>query len=432
MFQKRIGFSKLSKQEKIAFLADQLNDETLGEDLRSYDHPVNQKRFDEFSENTLANYYLPYGVAPNFLINGELLHVPMVVEESSVVAAASSAAKFWANHGGFQAEIVSAIKTGQVHFIFEGNANVLCEHWSLLKDRLLENCEPLVINMKKRGGGICDLTLQDGTGDIPGYYQLNVSFETEDSMGANFINSVLENMAGTLQEYCSSYLFDHGFCEIIMSILSNYTPQCLVKCKVEAPISVFESMDETLSSFRFVDRFAMAVKIAGRDMYRAVTHNKGLMNGIDAVVLASGNDFRAVEADIHAYAARRGKYQSLSELSLDNGFFSFSIEVPLNIGVVGGLTTSHPLAARTLQLLGNPNSKQLMMIAASVGLACHFAAIRALITKGIQRGHMKMHLTNMLYQLNSSEAERSAALHYFSDRLVSYSEIRSFLEQMRR
>lgn len=425
------GFSKMSKQEKIAILADQLGDVSLGKELQSYYHPVNQKRFDEFSENTLTNYYLPFSIAPNFLINGEIFHIPMVVEESSVIAAASAAAKFWSNHGGFYAQVISTLKTGQVHFTFSGNANLLHEHWAQLHDYLLINAKTLTFNMEKRGGGIIDLCLEDGTVDIPDYFKLNVSFETVDSMGANFINSVLENMAGSLEEYCLTHLSNQGSCDVIMSILSNYTPECLVKCWVEAPISVFGSLNETISSSCFVEKFVTAVKIAERDIYRAVTHNKGIMNGIDAVVLATGNDYRAVEAGIHAFASRFGKYKSLSNVSISGNNFLFSLEVPLNIGVVGGLTSLHPLAAKSLQLLGNPDAKKLMMIVAAVGLANHFSAIRALITKGIQNGHMKMHLSNILKQTGVTETEAIAARKHFVDKPVSFSGVREFLEVYR-
>ena len=423
------GFSKLSKQQKIAVLADQIGDAAMGNELQSYDHPFDQERFNGFSENTLTNFYLPYGVAPNFLINGEIFHVPMVVEESSVVAAASAAAKFWANHGGFHAEVISTLKTGQVHFTFSGNGDILRKNWPALHEYLLFNARLHTSNMEKRGGGIINICLEDDTADIPNYFRLNVSFETVDSMGANFINSVLENMAGSLLEYCLINFTNQGECNVIMAILSNYTPDCIVKCWVEAPVSAFSGMDESISSTGFVEKFETAVKIAENDIYRAVTHNKGIMNGIDAVVLASGNDFRAVEAGIHAYASRSGKYKSLSQVSTSNDVFLFSFEVPLNIGVVGGLTSSHPLAARTMQLLGSPDAKHLMMIVAAVGLANHFSAIRALITKGIQKGHMKMHLTNILNQLDASEAEISEAKLYFAEKPVSFSGVREYLEQ---
>lgn len=426
------GFSKLSKQQKIAVLADQLGDATLGNELQSYDHAFIQERFNGFSENTLTNFYLPYSVAPNFLINGEIFHVPMVIDESSVVAAASAAAKFWANHGGFHAEVISTLKTGQVHFTFSGNGDLLRKHWLTLHEYLLSNARLITSNMEKRGGGIINICLEDGTADIPYYFRLNVSFETVDSMGANFINSVLENMAGSLLEYCLIHFANQGECNVIMAILSNYTPDCIVKCWVEAPVSAFSGMDESISASCFVEKFETAVKIAESDIYRAVTHNKGIMNGIDAVVLASGNDFRAVEAGIHAFASRSGKYKSLSNISISNNAFLFSYEAPLNIGVVGGLTSSHPLAARTLQLLGNPDSKQLMMIIAAVGLANHFSAIRALITSGIQKGHMKMHLTNILNQLEASEAEITDAKLYFTEKSVSFNGVREFLEQHRK
>jgi hydroxymethylglutaryl-CoA reductase len=426
------GFSKLSKKEKFKVLASQLGDDSLEEELKLYYHPDKQDIFDKFSENTLSNFYLPYGVAPNFLINGEIFHIPMVIEESSVVAAASAAAKFWADHGGFHAKVISTRKTGQVHFTFSENKDLLGSHWQEVKSFLLINARSITSTMEKRGGGIVDLFLEEGAKEIPDYFKINVFFETVDSMGANFINSVLENMAESLVNYCSQHFSEPGVCRVIMAILSNYTPDCLVRCWVEAPFSAFESVSDSVSTEDFVEKFGIAVKIAETDVYRAVTHNKGIMNGIDAVVLATGNDFRAVEAGVHAYASRSGKYRSLSQLSTHNGRFVFSLEVPVSIGVVGGLTSAHPLAARSIQLLGNVDAKQLMMIAASVGLANHFSAIKALITKGIQRGHMKMHLPNILSQMHSSEKEAAEAKLYFADRPVSFSEVRNFLDEFRK
>ncbi|MCB9282602.1 MAG: hydroxymethylglutaryl-CoA reductase [Lewinellaceae bacterium] len=423
------GFSKWPKSKKIQWLVETYaaHPEETSRDLAGFWHPNKelQRIIDGFSENTISNYALPYGIAPNFLIDGRYFAVPMVIEESSVVAAASSAAKFWADRGGFHTRIIDTRKVGQVHFFWNGDFKLLQEHHDELEKSLLQTVGPLTVNMRKRGGGILDLKLLDLSDLEPGYRQLRVSFETCDSMGANFINSVLEAFAEGLQLFIAQHpaLSENPHeVDVLMAILSNYTPECLVEVWVECP-------EEELGGF--AGRFAQAVRIAEIDPYRATTHNKGIFNGIDAVVLASGNDFRAIEACGHAYAARDGQYRSLSKCTVENGLFRFSLEIPLALGTVGGLTKLHPLAKRTLELLGNPSARELMSIVASVGLAQNFAAIRSLITTGIQRGHMKLHLLNILNHLGASEAEITAAQTYFDGKTVSHSAVQHFLNGWR-
>lgn len=437
MKDKRIitGFSKLSKIEKIALVSEKtMNPDQTGSMLRSFWHPDadKQKLFDEFSENTISNFYFPYGIAPNFLINGKMYLVPMVIEESSVIAAASSSAKFWAEKGGFHSEVLSTVKIGQVHFTWKGSRDLLQEAFPELKQKLIEHTRKLTSNMEKRGGGIIDIELVDLTAQLEDYYQLKATFDTRDSMGANFINSCLEEIADTLREYAaendSLKVFE---LQIIMSILSNYTPDCLVHSYVECAIEEFKDFDEIISADEFVYKFEKAVQIAQVDVHRATTHNKGIFNGIDAVALATGNDFRAIEACGHAYAARDGHYKSLSEISLKDGKFHYSLTVPLSMGTVGGLTSLHPLARFSLELLGNPGATELMKIASCVGLANNFGAIKSLTTKGIQRGHMKMHLLNILNVFGADEQEKKLAIHNFKHEKVSYSSVSKFLSELR-
>jgi len=422
------GFSKLAKAEKIRELEKQLDIPELSTELQSYWHTQKQTVFDEFSENVISNFYLPYSVAPNFLINHEVFHVPMVTEESSVVAAASSAAGFWAKNGGIKARVVSTKKTGQVHFLWKGDHDWLKYHFTELSDYLHSEIKPITQKMEERGGGVTLIKLLNKTSQIPDYFQLFVEFETVDSMGANFINSVLEQMASSLSIYSVTHFPDTETCEVIMSILSNYTPDCIVEASVEAPVEALGNLNGKLSGEEFVRRFVMALQIAHIDAYRAVTHNKGIMNGVDAVLLATGNDFRAIEAGVHAYAFKRGKYTSLSIASIDNGIFRFSVTLPLALGSIGGLTQLHPLAKKSLEILGNPDAKQLMIIAASVGLANHFSASKALITSGIQKGHMKMHLTNILTQLGATDNKKKLAIEWFADKTVSVSAVRDFIQ----
>jgi len=419
------GFSKLLKEDKLKIVAELMDNqvETI-ELLKSFWHPDRRKQkiFDEFSENTISNFYIPYGVAPNVMINGTSYLVPMVIEESSVVAAASSSAKWWLDHGGFHAEVKDVIKIGQVHFSWEGDKKKLEKVWDDITLEMRKATASITANMEKRGGGILDIELIDMTHEIKNYYQVKASFNTVDSMGANFINSCLEEFGVVLKKYVKENDIFNGKekeLTVIMAILSNYTPDCSVKTWVECDIDELDSLDDQLSGEEFAKKFETAVKIAEVDVFRATTHNKGIFNGIDAVAIATGNDFRAIEAAGHTYASKDGKYKSLSHVEIKNGKFKFWIELPIAVGTVGGLTSLHPLAKHSLEMLGNPSAKELMMIAATLGLANNFAAIRSLVTKGIQKGHMKMHLMNILNHFNATEEEKQKAIEYFKDQKVS-------------
>ncbi len=435
------GFSKLSKTDKIAWLAKHFltsNPLDIAREFSGYMHANAelQKVFDGISENTLTNFYLPYGVAPNFVINGRTYVVPMVIEESSVVAAASAGAKFWSERGGFTAEVISTTKVGHVHFLWRGEADRLFAFFnSELKQILIDGSRHLTQNMEARGGGLKDIELIDCTELEPEYFQLKATFETVDAMGANFINSVLEEFATNLTEEIKENKNFSGAekeTEVVMSILSNYTPECLVRASVACDINALGSFEDAqLNAGQFARKFKTAVSIAKHDVYRATTHNKGIFNGIDAVILATGNDFRAIEACGHAYAARNGKYESLSSCEIKENKFIFSIEIPLAVGTIGGLTKLHPLAKRSLEMLGNPGAKELMKIIACVGLAQNFSAIKALVTSGIQKGHMKMHLTNILRHFGATDQEITLAFTYFADRTVSFSNVRNYLTELR-
>ena len=432
------GFSKLLKEEKLKLIANYF--ENPGEVvslLKSYWHSDSkqQQLFDEFSENTITNFFIPYGISPNVTINGKDYIVPMVIEESSVVAAASAAAKFWGERGGFHAEVIDVRKVGQVHFGWSGDKEKLFALFPEIEKRLLADTDSMTEKMRKRGGGILGMRLIDYSAQIPDYYQIRVEFGTGDAMGANFINSVLEQFGHSLQDFFAErndLSEDLRKVEIIMTILSNNTPDCRVKVWVECPVNQLDGIDEHLSGAEYAKKFKKAVDIAHIDTDRATTHNKGIYNGIDAVVIATGNDFRAVEAAGHTFASRNGHYESLSSVTIENGIFHFELEVPMALGTIGGLTSLHPLAKKTLELLGNPTAKELMMIAATMGLANNFSAVRSLTTKGIQAGHMKMHLNNILNQLNASEEDKKKAREYFKDKTVSYAAVEQFLESLRR
>ena len=420
------GFSKLSKEAKLQWLTTNNfeDSEEAQKVFRTYWHEDGdlQKKHDEFIENTMTNYFMPYGVAPNFEINGKLHTIPMAIEESSVVAAASKSASYWKERGGFKVEVISTEKIGHVHFMYEGDATPLFDNIHLLEEQLRAVTAELTANMESRGGGITSITLVDKRPQLAHYFQLEVCFETCDSMGANFINSNLEVMAGSLEQFAKDHVqLEANKLEVVMRILSNYTPHCIVKASVSCPIAQLES--EGILAAEFARKFKRAIDIANVEPYRATTHNKGIMNGIDAVVIATGNDFRAVEAACHTYASRSGKYKSLTHCTIDNDVFTFWIEIPLALGVVGGLTKLHPLVVKSLEMLGKPNARELMGIVAVSGLAQNFAALRALVTTGIQKGHMKMHLMNILTQLEATLEEKQEIAAFFKDKVPHHREV---------
>ena len=430
------GFSKLSKEEKIDWIADNFftDSPTAKRILKQYWNKEDklQKLHDEFSENTLSNFYLPFSIAPNFLINEKKYSIPMVIEESSVIAAASKSAKLWFDLGGFKAKVISKIKTGQVHFIYSGEKIAITSYFNYIKTTLIHDTKTITSNMEKRGGGIVDISLIDKTLDMKGYYQINVSFDTIDAMGANFINSCLEQISKSFRDKTDGFkkfTINSNEIKIIMSILSNYVPDCLVKAEVSCRV---EKLNKKEDFNGFCEKFVQAVKIAELDTSRAVTHNKGIMNGVDAVAIATGNDFRAIEAGIHAYASKDGKYKSLSHAKIEKGIFCFSIEIPLALGTIGGITNLHPLVKLALNMLDNPKAEELMEITAAVGLAQNYSALRSLITSGIQQGHMKMHLINILNSLGVSESEKQSALEYFKDEIVNNNNVKSFITKLRK
>ena len=430
------GFSKLSKTQKIDWIATNCTKDPKQTKMLLLQYwnsdPRVQQLHDEFIENTISNYYLPFAVAPNFLINDRLYAIPMAIEESSVVAAASKAAKFWLERGGFKTEVLGTEKVGQVHFMYRGEQNKLTDFFNSVRPKLITSVASITQSMEKRGGGINDIVLRNLTDKIEGYHQLHCTFETLDAMGANFINSCLEQFAKTLKEEAQNhkaFTKEEKNIEVVMSILSNYVPNCLVRAEVSCPVSELGSDD--MPADEFAQKFVQAVNIAKAEPYRAVTHNKGIMNGIDAVVLATGNDFRAVEAGVHAFAAKEGQYSSLTHATVEDGIFRFWIEVPLALGTVGGLTSLHPLVKLALEILQNPSAKELMQIMAVAGLAQNFAAVRSLVTTGIQKGHMKMHLLNMLNQLGATESEKQELVTYFKDKTITNASVKEALEQLK-
>jgi len=433
MSKKIIGFSKLSKQEKIEWICSNYLDNSK-EDIEILDKYLNndiniQSMHDTFSENTLSNFYFPFSVAPNFLINNKNYCLPMVIEESSVVAAACNSAKFWYDKGGFRAEVISSEKIGQIHFLFNGEFQKIKKFIDDNKSKLIDATSKISSKMINRGGGINSINLIDMSRKYNNYYQLSISFNTVDSMGANFINSCLEIITKKMCEEIkiSNYLTEkEKDVNIIMSILSNSTPNCIVKANAKCKIDEIGEING-LNSKEFAEKFFHAVEISKIDLGRAVTNNKGIMNGVDSILLSTGNDFRAVEASVHSFACKDGEYKGLTECSIDNNIFSIQLKLPISIGTVGGITDLHPMIKLSHKLLGKPNSSSLMEIIASAGLAQNFAAIKSLITTGIQKGHMKMHLINLLKKNNATENQIKNAKVFFKEKEITNKDVQDFL-----
>ena len=430
------GFSKLGNTEKAEILKkniplsneDMMLLSSFHESIRDIDGPIMG-----LSENYISNFVLPFCIAPNFAVNGKTYFVPMVTEESSVVAAASNAAKFWAGNGGFEVSVAGTAKRGQIHFTWKGDISLIKSEFEILKKELTASVKHLMESMEKRGGGITDMVLTQGNADVQHLKTLNVDFETVDSMGANLINSCLETMAGELSGFIRRRFPGAGDDpEIILAILSNYTPGCLTECRVECDVNRLAQVSAALTPEQFAAKFEKAVLIARNDISRAVTHNKGIFNGIDAVLLATGNDFRAVEASGHAWAARDGTYRSLTDIDLTRKRFSYTLRIPLALGTVGGAISVHPLAQLALKILHDPPATELMKIVAAAGLASNFAAVTSLITGGIQAGHMKLHLNNILAHFNASKEEKAMAGKFFRNRHFSFSAVSGYLDTIRK
>ncbi len=346
---------------------------------------------DKVVENVLGTYGLPFGLALNVCVNGKDRLVPMVVEEPSVVAAASNAARMIRDGGGFQAEMSEALMIAQVELLDVPDHDAARENITAAREELLELAARAVPGLVRRGGGPRELEVREL---VPGHMVVHVLVDCQNAMGANLVNSVAEGVGPRLAELASARLG--------LRILSNLCDRrkVRVRCRVPAESLALSqrpdragmsSVPPTASATDIVDAIAAASRFAERDPYRAATHNKGIMNGVDSVVIATGNDYRAVEAGAHAYAARKGRYEPLAVWRREDDVLVGELEMPLALGIVGGTLRVHPTARLGLRLARVDTADELALVAGSVGLASNLAALRALATEGIQRGHMSLH-----------------------------------------
>jgi hydroxymethylglutaryl-CoA reductase len=411
------GFYRLSIEERRALVAMRSDVPVAELDAALEGGGLDASRADKLVENVLGTYALPFGVALNVKVNGKDHLVPMVVEEPSVIAAASNAARMVRVSGGFTADVSEALMTGQVQLVDVSSPSRAVARLVHETPRLLELARQAVPNLVARGGGPRELEVRDlGAGCLV----VHVYVDCKDAMGANLVNAIAEAIGPEAAELSGGTLG--------LRILSNLCDRrrVRVRCRVhprdlglvgrvaERPSEPPRTSSSQLDVDAFVDgalvadRIVLASRFAELDPYRAATHNKGLMNGVDAVVLASGNDFRAVEAGAHAYAARSGRYAPLAVWRRDGEDLVGELEMPLALGTVGGTLRVHPVAQLALRVARIESAAELSMVAASVGMASNLAALRALATEGIQRGHMSLHARSVAVAAGAHGAEVEA------------------------
>lgn len=382
------GFHKKELEERVKLVkenssADESLDHLVGKGLS------NQKA-DQMIENVVGTYELPVGIATNFRINDEDLLIPMVIEESSVVAAASYGAKLARDSGGFHAKTTEPVMISQIQVTGLSDANAAKVKVLEKKDELIDIAEEQDPVLVEHGGGVEDIRCRVLKSRFGDYLVVHLLVNCQDAMGANAVNTMAEAVAPHVEELTGG--------DVYLRILSNLADQRLARAR-----AVWDKEEIGKDT---VEGVIQAYEFARVDPYRCATHNKGVMNGVTAVVMATGNDTRAVEAGAHSYAASGGGYSPLTvwEKTKD-GDLAGSIEIPVPVGIVGGATSSHPGAQANLEILGVESAQELGEVLASVGLAQNFAALRALASEGIQKGHMRLHAKNVAVQAGAEEDE---------------------------
>ncbi len=405
------GFYKLSLEDRAAVVAD-LAELTVSEKAILMGKGLSPAQADQMIENVAGIHALPLGIAVNFLINGQDYLIPMAIEEPSVVAGASFAARLVRAGGGFTASSDEPVMIGQIQVLDVADPQAARSELLARKSHLLQladQTDPLIVSL---GGGARDLIVRivedSGVGPM---VVVHLLFDCRDAMGANTVNTACEALAPEVENITGG--------RVVLRILSNLADQRLAraKCTIPAEALAFQSFTGQTVAKRIVEAYALAAN----DPYRAATHNKGIMNGIDAVAIATGQDWRALEAGAHAYAARSGRYTSLSRWSVDDGGnLTGTLELPLAVGIVGGASRVHPTAKVALKILGVTTAQELAEVMAAVGLAQNLAALRALATEGIQRGHMELHAR----QVAIAAGATGDLVEIIAERLVAEGKIR--------
>ncbi len=396
------GFYKVTVEERRKLISEAtgVSAETMASALDG--GGLTAETADKFVENVIGTYGLPYGVTLNVRVNGQDYVVPMVVEEPSVVAAASNAAKMVRAGGGFQVEVDPPVMISQVQLVGVKDRSAAAQAILAAKKEILALADASVPGLVARGGGARDVEVRELGEPADEMIVVHILVDCRDAMGANLINTVAEAVADRLAALAKG--------RVGLRILSNLCDKRCVRVRCRVPADVLAT--EQMNGQAVIDGIVNASRFAELDPYRAATHNKGIMNGIDAVVIATGNDWRAVEAGAHAYAARNGRYAPLSIWRRDGDALAGFLELPLALGTVGGTLRVHPSARLSLDMMGVTSAADLAAVAASVGLASNLAAVRALATDGIQRGHMALHARSVALAAGAvgSEVERIAAI----------------------
>ncbi|HEY0579494.1 MAG TPA: hydroxymethylglutaryl-CoA reductase, degradative [Candidatus Nitrosocosmicus sp.] len=377
-------FRSMNQEERLDHIKKKTNLDDKEIALFSNTSIFNFDEINKMIENAIGIFQIPLGIANNFVINDKEYLIPMAIEEPSVIAAASNAAKIAKEAGGFKAKADKSIMIGQIQLVFFNNNNLNIDE---LKKTIIENKFELIklANTRSKSAKCVDIRIKQlddkSINNLGPMTIIEIFVDTKDAMGANVVNTMCEVIAPKIESLTNG--------QVILKILSNYATKRLVRCK-----GVFPKV--LIGGDRVLKRILYAYAFAYSDVYRAVTHNKGIMNGIDGVAIATGQDFRAIESGCHAYACRDGQYRSLTKwYENSDGDLVGEIEIPLAVGIVGGITNVHPLVKTCIKILGITSSQELAMIIASVGLAQNFSAIRALSDEGIQKGHMKLHSKNI-------------------------------------
>lgn len=417
------GFSKKSYQERLELLKAQALLSPEKQVSLEQDEQISVTVADQLSENVVGTFSLPYSLVPEVLVNGQEYTVPYVTEEPSVVAAASYASKIIKRAGGFTAQVHERQMIGQVALYQVANPEQAQEKITSKKAELLELANQAYPSIVKRGGGARDLHVEQIKGETD-FLVVYLHVDTQEAMGANMLNTILEALKPVVEELSQG--------QSLMGILSNYATDSLVtaSCRI-----AFRYLSRQKDQGREIaEKIALASQFAQADPYRAVTHNKGIFNGIDAVLIATGNDWRAIEAGAHAFASREGHYQGLSQwtLDLEREELIGEVTLPMPVATKGGSIGLNPRVALSHELLGNPSAKELAQIIVSIGLAQNFAALKALVSTGIQQGHMKLQAKSLALLAGASESEVAPLVErLIADKTFNLETAQRYLENLR-
>ena len=417
------GFSKKSYHERLELLRAQALLSPEKQTSLEQDEQVSLAVADQLSENVVGTFSLPYSIIPELLVNGQDYTVPYVTEEPSVVAAASYASKIIKRAGGFTAQVHERQMIGQVALYQVAEPEKAQEKIASKKAELLELANQAYPSIVKRGGGARDLHVEQIKGETD-FLVVYLHVDTQEAMGANMLNTMLEALKPVLEELSQG--------QSLMGILSNYATDSLVtaSCRI-----AFRYLSPQRDQGRGIaEKIALASQFAQADPYRATTHNKGIFNGIDAILIATGNDWRAIEAGAHAFASRDGRYQGLSQWALDMEREELvgEMTLPMPVATKGGSIGLNPRVALSHELLGNPSAKELAQIIVSIGLAQNFAALKALVSTGIQQGHMKLQAKSLALLAGANESEVAPLVeHLIADKTFNLETAQRYLENLR-